>query len=69
MPKKKPAKPSAGARIKAAGKSLVWATFDEAEKAKIRGAAGLSGQAMSEFLKFHGLAAAEKILQNFKKSG
>jgi len=58
-------KPSAGARIKAQGKSLVWVTFDRADKAKVRAAAGIAGKPMSQFLAEHGIMAAEKILEKF----
>lgn len=57
-------KPSAGARIKANGKSLVWVTFNEQEKRKIRVASAQKGQPMSQFLKDAGLRAAEKTLKN-----
>lgn len=69
MPAKKTAKPkpSASERMKADGKSLIWATFDQKEKQEIRTAAAMSALPMSQFLKQHGLAAARKILGNLSK--
>ncbi len=63
----KPKKKSAGARMRDAGKSLVWATFTEDEKADIRAAAGIAGKPMSQFVTDSALAAADKILENFRK--
>ena len=62
-------KPSAGARIKSAGKTLVWATFSEEEKQKIRTAAAFQGQPMSQFLREQGLTAAAKILEKMRFAG
>ena len=69
MARKTSKKPSAGARLKADGKSLVWATFDEAEKQKIRTAAAFVGLPMSQFLREKGLAAAEIILEKMRFAG
>lgn len=60
-------KQGAAARIKAAGKSLVWVTLNEADKSKIRVAAALQGMPMSQFLIKHGLMAAEKLLKKLPK--
>lgn len=59
-------KASGGARIKGQGKSLVWVTLAEADKAKVRTAAGIEGLPMSQFLAAQGIAAAEKILEKFR---
>jgi uncharacterized protein (DUF1778 family) len=55
-------KKSAGARIKAQGRSLVWVTLSEAEKRRVRAAAGYADQPMSQFIVAAALAAAEKVL-------
>jgi len=70
MPKKKAASkaPSAGARMKAAGRTLVWATFDVQGKRRIRLAAAASGVSMSQFVQQAGLAAAETILEKMELS-
>jgi uncharacterized protein (DUF1778 family) len=56
-------KASAGARIKAEGKSLIWVAPTAEQKDKIRVAAAVAGMPMSQFLLQHGLAAAESILK------
>ncbi len=66
MAKKK--KQSAGSKLSDDGKSLVWATFDEAEKSAIRTAAGITGKPMSQFVRDAALAEAGKILEKFKRN-
>lgn len=63
--KAKPA--SAGARIKRQGRSLVWVTLDAEQKQTLRTAAALDGVPMSQFLVAHGLAAAEKVVAEFRR--
>lgn len=69
MPKKKAVKPSAAARMKSQGKSLVWVTLDDSQKKKIRVAAAAEGLPMSQFLIRAGLTAAEKILAKSSLAG
>lgn len=61
-------KASAGGRIKAQGKSLVWVTFGESDKQKIRTAAAFRGLPMSEFLKQTGLREAAIILEKIRST-
>lgn len=69
MAQKMSKKKSAGGRIREQGKSLVWATFSQAEKRKIRTAAAFAGQPMSQFLREQGLRAAEEILTKMRFGG
>ena len=57
-----PRKPSAGARIRDT-RSLVWVTYDAADKKKIRLAAAELGIPMSQFVAEAGLMRAESISQ------
>lgn len=65
MPKK--VKASAGKRIRENGKSLVWVTFNEVDKQKIRMAAASENKPMSQFIAECGLAEADKILKKILK--
>ena len=64
----KTTKQTGGARLKAEGRSLVWATFDAEEKENIRRAAAVVGLPMSQFIQTIALREAEKILEKFKNS-
>ena len=61
---KTPKKPmSGGARIKASGKSPVLLGLPPEQKEMLQRAAELDGRPLTQFLIFHGLAAAKKILE------
>lgn len=59
---KRKAGTSGGARMKAAGKSPILLGVTPEEKQLIQKAADLERRRMTEFLLFHGLAAARKII-------
>lgn len=56
---------SAGGRLKKNGKSLIWSTYDDEEKSKIRTAAAFVKLPMSQLVSSLALAGAEKILKKF----
>lgn len=56
----------AAQRIKEQGRSLVWSTFNEEEKADLRAAAGIAGVPMSQLVRDSALAEAKKILEKFR---
>ena len=61
---KTPKKPmSGGARIKASGKSPMLLGVLPEQKDILRKAAAIDGRPMTQFLLFHALAAAKKILE------
>ncbi len=64
LPKKQA---SGGARLKASGKHPVLVGFNDDQFALLREAAKADGRPMTQFLMFHGLAAAEKILKKLSK--
>jgi uncharacterized protein (DUF1778 family) len=59
----KPKQASGGARLKAAGKVAVLLGLRPDQAATLRAAAEKDGRPLTQFLVFHGLAAAEKILK------
>ena len=67
MTAKKPKRPSAGARIRDNGRSLIWVTLDAAQKDRVRLAAAAEGLPMSRFLERAGLAAADVVLAKILK--
>jgi len=54
---------SGGARLRAAGKRAVLLGLTPEQHTKIREAAEIDRRPVTQFLTFHGLAAAEKILK------
>lgn len=64
MPAKSKAKPQAsgGARLIASGKRPVSLGLLPEQHEKLSAAAALDGRPLTQFLVFHGLKAAEKIL-------
>lgn len=60
-------RPHASARLTDAGKKPVQLWLDETTREKIFAAAHADGRHATQFLIFHGLKAAEKILEKSKK--
>ncbi len=61
--KKNQKRPSGGAQLALSGKRPVLIGLTPAQHQKIRDAADADGRPMTQFLTYHGLVAAEKILK------
>jgi len=58
---------SGGARLAAAGKQPILLGVTPEQKEKLKAAATTDGRPLTQFLVFHGLQAAEKILKKISR--